>query len=103
MSEMELGGKVKLTVPQLRVFLNAKRIVINRYEERALISTEGAGPMKFREGYAEGVKDTIEDLLRCLNLNDDWELTMDKKEDQEVTANMTTEELREYRGMVKEK
>ena len=102
MSEMELGGKVKLTVPQLRVFLNAKRIVINRYQERALeAKTEEA--KQFMLGYAEGLEDMMQDLTRCLNLPDDWELVMDKKEDVEVTSKMTSEELRSYRLMVKEK
>ena len=102
MSEMELGGKVKLTVPQLRVFLNGKRAVINRYQERALES-KTVEAKEFRLGYAEGVEDMIEDLLRCLNLNDNWEIEMDKKEDIAVTSKMTSEELREYRKLVSEK
>jgi len=82
MSEMDLGGEVKLTVPQLRVYLSCmKRLAdSNRFQSLA---------------YASGINKAVEELLKCLNLSEDWAERMDKKEVYEVLQNMTSEERRE--------
>lgn len=67
MSEMELGGKVSLTVPQLRTYLSC------------LDRVAGKSNLK-----AEGVEYAREQLLKCLNLPPDWTRLMDEKEYCEV-------------------
>ena len=90
----KLGAAIKLTTPQLRVYLSAmERLAQNCVEEGSM----------YDMGEAYGIRKAYQQLISCLNLPDDWETQMDKIEDQEVTANMTSEELRAYRLMVKEK
>ena len=86
MGEMDLGGDIKLTVPQLRVYLDSMRRLAEHYGKMDQIGA----PHK-----ADGIKLATNNLLKCLNLPEDWAERMDKKEVYEALRGMTSEERRE--------
>ena len=81
------AGVVKLTVPQLRTYLSCMSRLIAQKEKIAFQQRDHG---VYEE--AVGVREAVEELLKCLNLPEDWEDQMDMRERFEVRQHMTTEE-----------
>ena len=96
MSEMDLGGSVKLTVPQLRVYLDCMKRLADQKDKIAYKQRDHG---VYEE--AVGIREAVEELLKCLNLPEDWAERMDKKEVYEALRGMTSEERAETLKWVK--
>lgn len=91
MSEMDLGGEVKLTVSQLRVYLDCQKRHASTLD---IIFKDGNGYQdRFMCGEAEGIREAVKELLKCLNLPENWAETMDVKEAHEVHTHALREEF----------
>jgi hypothetical protein len=80
LSENELGGKIKLTVPQLRVYLSCQERHI------AYIENSERSHSEWSLGKIDGIRCATRELLKALNLPEDWARSMDLKEDAEVNT-----------------
>lgn len=86
MSEMDLGGSIKLTVPQLRVFLANQRRWIS------IVENSDNWNSTYSRAKIEGAEVTLTQLLKCLNLPEDWEEKMDAKEMHEASIHAPRED-----------
>lgn len=79
MSEYDLGGKVNLTVPQLRTYLSCMTRKIESMED---------SPRDKVHLYSlkRGIEYAVEQLLDHLDLPTDYEEIMNLKEEQEVAG-----------------
>lgn len=87
----KLGEKIPLDTPQLRVYLSCMEKTANRKASQGSPNpNDGLIYANYCE--AEGIRMATRQLLRALNLPEDWAERMDRLEEAEVRRGLTSSE-----------